>query len=158
LVPPRFVRAIKQATGRDVPMVMAFGAEAGRLHVHAALAAADENETERIRSALLTAAGEWASSRSKDHQLHMQPLGTGGPIDRWAKYLAGNAGQARAIGAGSRPWSVNNPARRRAKILHAQIGKKVNRRRPKLAPLPPEPIATQQLFGAVPMTDRNRFL
>jgi hypothetical protein len=117
------------ATVRDLPLIAAFGAADGRLHVHGALAALSLDELERIQKALKTAGGPWLSARGHVHQLHVQPLGGRYPAEGWGDYLLRNIAEAERIVDGGRCWYMSNPARRLAKVLHAEVRSKINAQR-----------------------------
>ena len=84
-----------------------------RLHLHGGIAA-DENELESIRLALLHTGGEWASVRYKNSQLRLNPDRCD---DGWPTYSIRRRRRVSALIRG-RTFTISGPLRSEAKDLY----------------------------------------
>jgi len=105
----RLVYHLQVALWRLPDCIFVWGVTGSRLHVHAAILARSTGEQERIRRALLTAAGEWGSRQHKRHQLHVQTIRDEG----WAGYMALHLRSSRNAPNGG--WSMTKRMRDLAK-------------------------------------------
>jgi len=117
---------VRRVGGSKVPLILAYGAKGGRLHVHGAFAAASAEHCKSIRMGLRAVAGEWANPHGHVFQLRCKRLGEGGPPDGWACYFPRNIAEARRVAAGGHHWSMTNTARRVAKQLHVDLRQRIN--------------------------------
>lgn len=84
-----------------------------RLHLHGGIAA-DGNELEGIRAALLYIGGEWASRKGKDRQLRLNPNRCD---DGWPTYSIRRRRRVSALIKG-RTFTISGPLRSEAKSLY----------------------------------------
>jgi hypothetical protein len=109
-------RALKRALGRKPPYwfsVDVANKPSDRLHLQGGVAVSD-NELGAVSVAMLHVGGDWASTRFKDRQLHLNP-------DRcdhgWALYSLRNRRRVSGLIRG-RTFSVTGPLRSEAKALY----------------------------------------
>lgn len=119
-------RLLVRHVGPQTPLVMAYGANDGRLHLHGAFAATGTDDYARIVVGIEAAAGQWAAQRGGQHQFHYEVLGAKASCDGWARYLLRNIAEASAVTDAGPLWSMTNAARRPAKAMHAALRERVN--------------------------------
>jgi hypothetical protein len=128
--PDWLYNTIMRKIGRDVPFVVAFGADKKRrLHTHGAFAARDEADVARIAAAIADAGEPFENKTAEDHRYQQRPLGDAGlPPGKWGSwYLRDkNLVKARRIIGGGRLWSATHAATRLAKELHGELRTRTN--------------------------------
>jgi hypothetical protein len=126
---PWLYNAITRKIGRDVPLLVAFGADKrGRIHAHGAYAAGNDVQAIAIAAAIMGAGQPFENRTAEVHRYQQRALGDAGlPPGKWGGYIRDqNLVKARRLMSGGRLWNSTHIATRLAKELHAEIRTRVN--------------------------------